>query len=287
MELTEIRPWQWAIVGAGLGCALAYSWSGVEAESGRSLSIEQFMYMVQQTSDVPQTQGMPVLNNIYVNPPEPGPSDGQVQQVTFGVLHQHNDQKQFAYLPFNATAVLPLTDQHPTIESYLQTVNQRLARRGSTQKVVWCMPLKSNPAMYYAAFAGSGAVALGVVWPVVLAVLTGAGMAPKPREKRQPGLGSYKPAPPEESTTPAKQAVTQKDIDELEALNAKLEASVRPGDQTATWMPASSSDAPAIRKLDGGPADAPSTPAKTEENKSYSGEWYPVVRPTNKPKDEP
>jgi hypothetical protein len=291
MEFTDIRPWQWAIVGAGVGCALAYAWTSVEPNLGRGIEPDTFRNLVGLISDEPISKGKPVIDDIVVYPEEKDGYGLRVQQVSFGVLHQTVDGKYFAYRPSHAIVQLEKVGASPSVEQMIEQRRTELGSEPGAAYATFSRPLTQSPGKYYGVSAAIGAATLGIAWPLFMQILIGAGLAPKP-EKKEPkfDLSKYKSKGGSDSPKKAvKPGMTSGDLAELDALNAKLEGSVGaglPGRSGAA--PQSLASAEAIRKLDGtADASGPVPEKPAEDPKNFAGEWYPVARPAKHDEQKP
>lgn len=117
---------------------------------------------------------------------------------------------------------------------------------------------------------------VGVIWPTLLAVMIKGGLGRmKPEEY---DLSRFKGGP-EPAVAAAPVAVNKGDMQRLRELEESMEATLK---ASATAAPAVETTPPPpseVKKLAGGPADAPVVPVPQEEKKDYQGEYYPVAKP--------
>jgi hypothetical protein len=126
---------------------------------------------------------------------------------------------------------------------------------------------------------------LGVVWPAAIQIMLKGGFG-RPMEQEY-DLSRFKsePAKPQKP----KEGVTAEDMQQLHALGEKMAESLKSSGTPATVksVPVSPGGPAPIKKLAGGPADTPAAAQEKKEDKAYRGEFYPVERPSDKPKDAP
>ncbi len=121
---------------------------------------------------------------------------------------------------------------------------------------------------------------VGVIWPALLAVLIKGGLGrTKPEEY---DLRRFNAGPEPAAAAKPATAVSKGDMQRLRELEQSMEATLKESATAAPSVAAAEAApaAPAVKKLAGGPADAPAAPIPVEEKKDYQGEYYPVVKPS-------
>ncbi len=135
----------------------------------------------------------------------------------------------------------------------------------------WEVP--KNMMMIYGA---GGFVVIGVIWPSIIALLMGAGLAKRPEKTYD--LNRFKGG---EEKKEAKAGATQADQDQLAELNAKLEAGVADmlQGETTPDIDHDAEHAAVVKKLETTAMDAKEgAVAAPEKPKDYQGEFYPVAK---------
>jgi len=123
---------------------------------------------------------------------------------------------------------------------------------------------------------------VGVIWPTLLSVMIRGGLGRMTPQEYD--LSRFKGGP--EPTVAAAPAVVSKgDMERLRELEESMEATLKASAPAAPAAATAPAPVPEVKKLAGGPADAPAAPIPVEEKKDYQGEYYPVAKPHG-PKDE-
>jgi hypothetical protein len=148
----------------------------------------------------------------------------------------------------------------------------------------WKMPQYCN-----LVWMGSTFAVVGVIWPMALSVMSGAGLG-RPKKKGQAydmsrfGTGVSKAKVPGSQS----QEMSEEHQKQLTSLNESLRASVKDGLQggqpAAPEQKADSAAVPGRQFVPSAPgvAVAAPTPEAPQESKDFTGEFYPVARPTIK-----
>jgi len=179
----------------------------------------------------------------------------------------------FPLLAADSTSSRPIYQNPPTAAEYLGDLQKQFPRLKDAlvYKTAWWEAPKYLVSLYTV----GGFVVIGVIWPTIQNLLTGAGFG-KARPKEEYDLDRFK-SDPEPQAKPA--AVAASANDQLAELNAKLEAEV------AGMMIGKSAieqedeeEEAAIKQLR---MDAVETVAEKEarEAQEYKGEFYPVAKP--------
>jgi hypothetical protein len=87
---------------------------------------------------------------------------------------------------------------------------------------------------------------------------------------------------PEPAVAVAPVAVSKGDMQRLRELEESMEATLKASATGAPSVATAPTPAPVVKKLEGGPAEAPTLPMAPEEKKDYQGEYYPVAKPHGK-----
>jgi hypothetical protein len=127
---------------------------------------------------------------------------------------------------------------------------------------------------------------VGVIWPTLLGVMVRGGLGKMTPEEYDLSRfkGGRDPATMPKPTAPQ---VTQSDMDKLRDLEAALAENLKAGAVATAPAPEKSPEpAPAVKKLAGGPAEAPAAPKAPDEPVDYQGEFYPVVKPHGQPDEK-
>ncbi|MGA2441138.1 MAG: hypothetical protein ABSH08_09270 [Tepidisphaeraceae bacterium] len=169
-------------------------------------------------------------------------------------------------------------DQH-TVRDFLVATNQFLqAQQGQAAIPIsfhyrW---LESSRYGFEAWMIGTFLI-VGVIWPTLLTVMIKGGLGKmKPEEY---DLSRFKGGPaPAVAAAPAA-VVSKGDMDRLRELEESMEATLKASATAAPAVETAPAPVPEVKKLAGGPADAPHVPMPQEEKKDYEGEYYPVAKP--------
>lgn len=274
MDLVSLKHWQWAIIGVFVGTLIGFSWMGFPAEVPRSADANDFkreLGVVSSGNPFPATKDRPRIINIVVMPPEEDNDGKLVYPVTYDRLGV-NAKDELVYRAEGLYARTPF-DRQDSIVDYLKRREIAFSDRTGAGKY--------RPVAYGAAI---GLLAVGFVWPTLINLMVGAGIAkPKPREEKK----AYATGTQNDGTIKDKKhGVNAKDVADLNALNDKLEASVAKGLKSGgSRVQASEVDEIVSKLMSSGSAQNTSDPTATpvttqnDEPKDYKGEWYPVARP--------
>ncbi len=274
MDLTSFKYWHWGVIGLVIGAIIGLSWMNMPHDVERSADTFDFMRNVGTVSSgapYASNKGLPVIRNVVVMPPETDPDGKLVYPVTFDRLGVNSKNKTvyqeqglYAKTPFAGTG------------SIIDFLNQR--------KVAFSD--RTGPGKYRPVGMGAaiGVFTIGFIWPTLIRALVGAGFEkPKPREeKRAHATGAQNDG----TIKDKKKGVSARDLNDLNALNDRLEASVGKGlASRGAHADAKEVDEIVSKLLASGASGAASDPtapvpvAQPVEEKEYQGEWYPVVRP--------
>jgi hypothetical protein len=228
---------------------------------------------------------LPVVQDLRVRPPTVDARGREVQYVTGIIrLRDYNFQpRPFWYdapVPYQVRAGRLRRQEFANVEEFLHTLS------GQYEHITFRTTRANEAYITLATWTLGSVLVIGVIFPTVLSLLTRAGLGPPPapaKPKTHERPASPRPAAPK-PTVPAG-GLSEKDRRDLLELEAAMERKLAEG---ASSAPAPSGAAkaeaqPAVRKLDGAPADPPPVIApKPQEPHEYKGEFYPVARPVVK-----
>jgi hypothetical protein len=275
MDLTSLKHWQWGIIGVVMGSIIGLSWMNMPGDVPRSADVNEFKREVGAISNgarFPANKDLPLIKNVVVLPPETDPDDKLVYPVRFDRLGV-NAKDQTVYQEQGLYAKTPFEGD----QSIVQFLNDRQISFSD----------RTGPGKYRPVGMGAavGLFTVGFLWPACIQLLVGAGLEkPKPREEKK----VYSTGAQNDGTIKdRKKGVNARDINDLNALNDRLEASVGKGlkardgahsdakevDEIVSKLMSSSGS----RNTQDPTAAVPA--AQNDEPKEYQGEWYPVVKP--------
>jgi len=98
MEISDIKRWQWILIGIIAGLGLGWVWSGMDPgdTSGRQVSQVDF-----ENDLLRQYQNQPLIKDIVIQPTTTDYSNKQVQPVSFRHLKIGQNSKKVYYVPPN------------------------------------------------------------------------------------------------------------------------------------------------------------------------------------------
>jgi hypothetical protein len=288
MHFTDMRWWQWAIIGLLLG-ALAGSVRSFYADipdAGvhETLSQKEFERdLFRKSSDGKSSY----FDSLKVVPFE----NRQIIIGEYTVTAHHRDPKNPKARPtvthesrrFRMVPTVPYKPgprfkgdfpKNLTVAEFLGWVQQH----HPALNVRYRYNSWDTPKTQFAMWIGGSVLLFGLVWPVTINFLTfGRPWRPKP-PKEEYDLDRFGKGEPEPPPPPPPEVDHGAIHSQIAAIEAELEAGT-----TASTAPAPSStveDRPAdasVRKLDAGPLEAPSTRDESQEKKDYAGEFYPTT----------
>jgi hypothetical protein len=250
------------------------------------LSTVDFQRAARQVSRNPATEGMPLLRNIVVYPPEQGAYGKPVHRVHFDLLHfAADDPTKWEYRPSHLKAEVPFvrdgSNPENTVIDFLE------AAKADNDKLSYRLAWERQGGMMYAMSVGGGVLIIGGIWPTIINLMVGAGLGKRGEKKPDYDLNKFKMSAEEEAAmlgaTAASKTVTQEDHDKLKSMVDDLERAIGPGrgGERGAAVDGTSHDEP-VRKLDGKPLETAATTQAEDEPKDYKGEYYPVARSTRK-----
>lgn len=288
MGIENLKRWHWAVIGILVGVALGYVWTVNQPETELySMGTDVFLQRLYQKTD----QGDPVLTNIRIGVIEKDYLGRAVQKVKLDELRENKTTKKWEkFMSYNLFAQVPFdrasANKSNTIKDFLDV------RKKDNPKLDYGDKALGSPGKTCAIFGAGGLVLIGGVWPSVIGLMTGMGLAKPPTVKAKKEKKHFSSAPQPVVTT-GRLEVTADDQIELAALNARLAATTAGLSITAAEK--AHEDAPArpavpagstTRSL-GGSTDPvrPQIPAVPEKPKDFTGEFYPVAKIGSKKKE--
>jgi hypothetical protein len=300
MQLERIRVWQWCIAGVVVGCAVAAVKLAVgptEAVGITSVSPTVLEQQLIHRRD-PSRVMVGNVSNVVLHPeedgiPVPGERDGRAAYVTYyAYLDAHKRDAQgkplFRVAPHRMLMALQQPG-HPsvlgdisklTLREYLEKLKAHVDKidRGKNPMAIrfgYQYAWIETPAGAFTVYGLGGLIVVGGIWPAILRVLVGAGFGRVVSDGID--LSKYKPGAVATKAKPATDATG--DLARIRALEESLERSLREG-ATPTVAAKVAAAPPAIKKLDGGPAEAPKdevlNPAKPKGYGADQGDYYPT-----------
>ncbi|HSZ54717.1 MAG TPA: type II secretion system protein [Tepidisphaeraceae bacterium] len=259
MGIQSLRWWQWSVIGAVAGAALAGG--RLLAVSDRRLGGDGFISQAvfERSLRQPASDGKAMLSGIVIRP------HGSVDLVS--ATRYDPDRQAYENVVFAAPRpFVPLGGRKPprpdySISDYLSEIaasDPALTFRSAWWEMPWLM---------LTLYAIAGALLVGGVWPVLLRLLVGAGFG-RPDEAYD--LTRFKSETrPQRQDEPDEEA--RRRLAELEAeMAAGLEGGAKPVASDATV-----SRAP-VPQLLSGPQEA--QPEPVTNSKDFAGQYYPVEK---------
>lgn len=305
MGIEDFKRWHWIVVGMVVGVALAYAWVSmdIDIEGIRGADQREFERDVVLKDE---SSGQPLITGIVIRPAEDS-FDGRVNVVTYKRLAKDR-QGRYGWATRRLVAHVPYKPAIPgrvkfdrdwTIDTYLG----ELSVQGNPISFQYGWWLQPRNAVILGAVAG--ALIVGGVWPTLLNLMIGAGFGRKrdpnaPKEsaasrKKLPRLRWFRRAsdPRPQAIRPA---VSAAEKDELSQVAGEYEKTLQSAGValgagqagSAAASDAASAAAPAVRKLESGPAEPVAiNPQDQDEIEVKAKEFYPVLIHHQKPKSQP
>ena len=292
MDISDIKRWQWALVGILAGLALGYAWSsGDPAGDGRKIS--QIDFERDLIRKDPKSNE-PVLEKIVVHPAVLDYQKQTVQPVTFlRTMRGGKDGKSYKvwaqfvapvpYQPqFNGAGAAPVAGKTFTVSDYLAAVSKQ------APEVRYRFGWESQKPVAMAAWTVGSVLLVGGIWPTLLNLLIGAGLGAKREQKKEDYFARFS-STPEPAKAAARAAMSDAERDRLDEMNRRLEADLASEGLGMTSVgaerPATPND---VRKLEGGPVEAAPALKRGDEDDEIEvkGVYYPVLIHHKKKKDE-
>ncbi|HEY1628920.1 MAG TPA: hypothetical protein VGF52_03610, partial [Tepidisphaeraceae bacterium] len=228
--------------------------------------------------------GKPLIGDIIIYPPVSS-FEGPVNFVTYKRLARDR-QGRLWWLSKHMIARIPFKPTDPrqasgeanfTIEKFLST----LARQHDFIQFHYAWWLE--PGKSLAVGAAAGVVVIGILWPMLLSLLTSGGLAPRrAASEKKSSLFSVRSSSTIATKSPPK--VSAADEQRLHDLTAAYERNLPISDAPSTNSAAPAAAEP-VRKLEGGPLEIAAQVKKEEDEIEVKGEYYPVLIHHKKPSD--
>jgi hypothetical protein len=314
MGIENVKRWHWCVIGVIVGALVAAVrlYAGVD-ESRFDQYVSPFIFEQQLLArhDPITRRYVAEVRRIVVHPPDginvPGERAVETEFVTYeALIHTPPPRGQKAastqpvgkWVPhklvmqqpsagkmvFNDVATMPPRVYLDKLLAAIPTLDkQRYPYPTSfTYRYAWI----ETPRIAFAVFCSAGFIVIGVVWPTVIQLLAanGFGRGDEADEYDLSRFGKGRKA----AAARKKAGMSRADIDELERLDAELEAKLRAG---ATARAAGPADVdvqpePAIKSLTGGPLETKAPVEVERPRKGYGadqGDYYPTEVHGKKP----
>ncbi len=280
MDLTDLKRWQWAVLGVLGGLAVGYARTQMDpSPNARTLSRERFE---NELFANPIEGKIPRIDDIVVYPPVEG-----VYTLNFTWYVPSEDGKGWTPQPWSLTVKGNYAGTNENIVDWLARQKKDFPQIHYSYR--W---YDIAPTAYYI-WSGVGLVLVGGVWPSLIGLMTGAGLVPK-REKKVAAYdldrfsaGNTGGSGAEESSavpalTDEQLAERQSQLDDMVDRMEERVADLRMTGTPAAGANASGGSSTAgtkpIQILSDKPLEVAAGPAQPEEKKEYAGEFYPTVR---------
>jgi hypothetical protein len=136
---------------------------------------------------------------------------------------------------------------------------------------------------------GSTFVIVGVLWPIVMALLGRSGLGGREMAMQHYDVNRFGKGKPEKKPAAArpKGELSKAGQEQLAAMNQSLMSELEvAGSGAAAAAPVAAAQQPAKQFVPGPAEPAAAAPEKPPEEREFSGEFYPVAHPAAKPKDD-
>jgi hypothetical protein len=269
MHIEDMKRWHWALISLVIGLALSYVWSNFEwGEQLPTMDQADFERgVVTRFGEAGHVADITLLPTTERN----------VQPVMCAQLRRGRDPGMMKFHPALFRAAIPFTSErdgqtYPTLAAYLNHVkaqaNPELRFKYAWYRERWAA---------YALWTAASVLVIGIVWPSVVSLMSGAGLGLMPVRSAEAeydlsrfGKGQTKPT-----------ASEQYDPEEIRRLDEELEKRLA-GENTGTVTDIAAAAAAApeqpVRQLNGGPLEVIDA-GKEVDPKEYRGEFYPVEKP--------
>jgi len=284
MGFENIPRWGWAIMGVVAGLVIAAVHTGLEPSYPRTVGAQEFERDLMQR-DVPGDR--PRIGSITIHPAVEGAYNKPVQVLTFMRATYVPKEQGWVYYPYAFRAELPFKspsgDEAPNMSAFLRDM------KGQADWVSYKYAWWEEPKWTYTLWTIGCVVVIGGVWPSIIDLLIGAGLA-KPRKTKEEkaaekaylnrfGKGGREPEKVRASTE-----MSDAERKRLESMTAAMESDLAEGASARGATAVAEEDHGPVKKLDAGPLQIADI-QKEEEKKDYKGEFYPVAKTVHKPHD--
>jgi len=184
------------------------------------------------------------------------------------------------WIPWNPADGHNVTDFILAANQYLQNQQGNNALLISFHYRWW-----ENSKYTYEAWMIASFLLVGVIWPTLLTVMLKGGYGRMTPDEFN--LARFKPSSEPTTAKPTGPVVTQSDMDRLRELEESLSASIKAAPTETPVAAPAAAPPPEVKKLTPTTEAPKIVPKPPEEPAEYTGEFYPVVKPHEKPKDTP
>lgn len=294
MEIENFKRWHWIlislIVGASIGGVMVFYGPDVDAYAKQSMNMASFEDLVINHN----YDGVALPLNVRVYPLS------EIDDAVVGsvVRYEREDlaNPRSEIKPVMSPFLFSIRAPYPNAyrgnervgppEAFKSNLDylQKLSAKFPDAKIQYQFAWWTKPKAMMGLWIAGSLVMIGGIWPTVLNLMTGAGLAPK----REPKADRRRYA--EEVVEKKRTEMTAAEKDQLAALEAKLQSSVAdflsnendPDDATAGRQGTSP-----VKKLETAPLEPPPA-AKPEEKEEikYGGTYYPTITRVKKKTDE-
>lgn len=304
MRIEDLKRWHWCIVGLLVGAAFAFIRLSSLPREDRGLErVAPNVFeadLLRAFEDPKRSQPDPIsrrkvfsVENIRIHPPVdmplPGERDVHAEYLSYEVvLVRREDPKKADTMPRQVIMALNNPKEKSiagdikgnSIREYLDKLNAAIPKLDAKRypqakpfayKVAWI----ETPKAAYSIYTTGGFILIGLVWPTLLDFLIVAGYG-RPRTEAE-GQADRKPS--KIPVAQAKPGVTQDQMDQLDQLEAELEAKLREGASDTPAAPKTAPLAAPVPVLSAGPMEAPKEEAKPQQRKGFGadqGDYYPT-----------
>ena len=324
MELQDLKIWHWCLLGLVAGGLLAATriFYGQDVDRDNQESMQGlFDRVVVGTEKSPRyvddfDNGYVYLSDLRVYPPTPDTSpeasrsNGKPENVQWviGKIYRTklwrgkkgNSDHLFRYkaqMPFKPQSINWVTGSldakkpvvgyvqskdttYPSITTYFDEVNKKYGSGTVRYRYAWW----ESQMFVMVAYPLAGLFLVGGIWPMVLAMMTGAGLVKKKEKPQELDMSRYtgKSKLAEKKST----AISDADQEKLQTVTDQLEAELKASAKAGGTKTIEQTNDPAIRKLDGAGTGASVTIdphlAAVKSFGTSGGAFYPTEIHTDK-----
>jgi hypothetical protein len=278
MGIENLKRWHWILIGLFVGLVVAYVNLGLEPTYPRTMGQQEFERDLDRTQDVNGTEYR-VIRDITVHPQVDGVYNKPVQVLTFQKFTFVPKDGVWKYFPYAFRAELPY---RPTNDNTsLNTVSAFLSDLGKQDptikyKYAWWEERNWSIALWTL----GSVIVIGGIWPFVIQLLIGAGLAKPPKPKEEYDLERFGKGKQDAKAAGRPKEMTVAEQDRLRRMNEEMERDLAPSGARVTAGGVVTETQAQITKLTGGPLED-KTAEQEEIEKEYKGEFYPVVKATH------
>lgn len=304
MGIDELKRWHWMVIGLLLGAIFGGSrvaFREPNMSGPRSYVRDQFEEVLWRNVDVrnlvlhPPINGQewvtgelfrrdtanngPRMQRVRKNATQPA-QEWPGKWVSFPLLA--SDEKLSSAPPSAANKEYKT---NVTAREYLASLQKDFP--GGAQKLTYKFAWWEVPKAMLSIYTAAGFVLIGVIWPTIINLLTGAGFGRATKDVNDYDLSRFKSGG-QKAATATKNDTSAQD-QRLADLNAKLEADVAGmimGSNISDVQREDEEEAQAIRQLETQRLEVEAKAQAEKQAQEYKGEFYPVAKPGAKKHDE-